>query len=231
MGVLAAAAVLAPACGGEDGSSGSRRAEASLFSPRRSPVAQQHANAGRPSEQTYRGTLTIDVAYYGYDCQLRDLDLHEYGRRTYEMPVQVIRNAPAVAEDVEESSPFNLVVSGDPGNEAGITIVSATVAPDARDGKPILFEYWRITADGSDLEGELVQSWRRAGLAANVFPTDRLIVPCRPDLGILPRTIQTIDEGARLTGTIDDEHAELTVEGQTFDHERRFTARVTATRS
>jgi hypothetical protein len=64
-----------------------------------------------------------------------------------------------------------------------------------------------------------------------VFPTDRLIVPCRPDLGILPRTIQTIDEGAQLSGTIDDERAELTIEGQTFDKERRFTARVTATRS
>ena len=228
--MLAAAAVLAPACAGDDESSGSRRAEASFF-PRRSPVAQQHAKAARSSEEVYRGTMSIDVVYLGYDCQLRDLDLHEYGTRTYEMPVQVVRNDPAAAEEVRESSPFNLVVSTDPGNEAGITLVSATVAPDARDGKPILFEYWRISGDGSSLDGELVQSWRRAGLAANVFPTDRLIVPCRPDLGILPRTIQTIDEGARLTGSIDDEQAELTVEGQTFDHERRFTARITATRS
>jgi hypothetical protein len=98
---------------------------------------------------------------------------------------------------IQESSPFNLVVSATPGNEAGVTIVSASVAPDARDGKPILFEYWTIDGSGSSLEGVLVESWRRAGIAANVFPTDRLVVPCRPELGIIPRSIQTIDEGAR----------------------------------
>jgi hypothetical protein len=102
-------------------------------------------------------------------------------------------------------------------------------SPDP-EGKPILFEDWRMNAQASSIQGQLVQSWRRAGIAANVFPTDRLVVPCRPDLGLIPKSIQTINEGARLTGTITDERAEVTVTGQTFDLERRFMAQVIATR-
>jgi hypothetical protein len=226
---LVATVVLLPACGGDDGPTNAVR-QGSLLGPSRSPVAQQYAAASRTSEDTYEGTLSITVDYYGYDCQLRDLDLHPLGTRTYEMPVQVVRGARAEVEGVRESGPFNLVVGADPGNEAGITIVSATVAADPRTGERTLFEYWRLSGDESEVEGELVQSWRQAGLAANVFPTDRLIVPCRPDLGLLLKSIQTIDEGARLTGTITDDRADLTIEGQTFDHERRFTARITATR-
>jgi hypothetical protein len=234
--VAFATTVLVSACGGteaatttitvttagtEERPSASRRA--------RSPVAQQYATANRARETVYRGTLAITVRYYGYDCRLRDLDLHLQGTRTYRMPVRVVRGAPATAEGVRESSPYNLIVSASPGNEAGITIVSATVAPDARDGKPILFEYWRMTG-GSRLRGTLVNSWRRAGLAANVFPTDRLVVPCRPDLGLIPKTLQTIDEGAKLTATITDSRADVTITGRTFDHERVFVARVAATR-
>jgi hypothetical protein len=229
---LLAAAVFLGGCMGDDDEAeadGPRPVQASLLSPSRSPVAQQ-ANTAQTSEDVYRGTLRITVGYYGYDCQLRDIDLHHQGTRTYRMPVAVVRGEQAVAEGIRESSPFNLIVQANPRNEAGITIVTATVGSDARDGSPILFEYWRIRASGSRLEGQLVQSWRRAGLAANIFPTDRLIVPCRPDLGLLPRTIQTINEGARLSGTVTDQRVDLTIRGQTFDKERRFTARVTAAR-
>jgi hypothetical protein len=217
---------LLAACGGEK----KVGPKASLLSQPRSPVAQQHAAARQTSEVVYQGALRITVAYYGYDCGLRDLDLHHLGTKTYRMSVKVVRGPRAAAGSIRESGPFNLVVSADPGNEAGITIVSATVVSDPRDGKPILFEYWKVSRDGSRLQGTLVNSWRRAGLAANVFPTDRLIVPCRPDLGLIPRSIQTIDEGARLSGTITDDRAELTIVGRTFDKERRFTARVSATR-
>jgi hypothetical protein len=249
---LAVTALLVSACDDDDdGSSGSNEgsgasatapaatAESPEPSPDQplSPVAkalssastQQLSNASPTGEDVYQGTLSISVDYYGYDCQLRDLDLHLEGSRTYDMPVEVVRGPPAEAEGIRESSPFNLVVSANPGNEAGITTVSATVATDPN-GAPVLFEYWRTNVNGSSIQAELVNSWRRAGLAANVFPTDRLIVPCRPELGLLPKSIQTINEGAQMEGSITDEQVELTIRGETFDKERRFVARVTATR-
>jgi hypothetical protein len=230
---LIAVAVVVSACGGDD-ENGTTAAEtttqagASSASQPLPPAARQFSSSDT-SEDVYQGTLRIKVDYYGYDCQLRDLDLHRQGSRTYEMPVEVVRGPPAVAEGIRESGPYNLVVSANPGNEAGITTVSATVAPDPN-GAPVLFEYWKTNVQGSDIQAELVNSWRRAGLAANVFPTDRLVVPCRPELGLIPKSIQTINEGARLKGSITDEQVDLTITGETFDKERRFVAEVTATR-
>jgi hypothetical protein len=233
---LIAAALLASACGNDDegaetnpetAAGSAAHVPAAVLDQEASPVARQFSGADSAAEDVYEGTLTIDVDYYGYDCQLRDLDLHLEGSRTYEMPVQVVRGPPAEAEGIRESSPYNLVVSANPGNEAGITTVSATVATDPA-GAPVLFEYWKMDVQASAIEGELTNSWRQAGLALNAFPTDRPIVPCQP--GVM-RTLQTIEEGARLDGSITDEQAELTITGQTFDHERRFVARVSAART
>jgi hypothetical protein len=237
---LIAAVLLVSACGEDDaetaagGGAAAPAAKGPGISPGQpiSPVAKRFSNAisaSETGEDVYQGTLSISVDYYGYDCQLRDLDLHPLGNRVYEMPVQVVRGPAAEAEGIRESSPYNLVVSANPGNEAGITTVSATVATDFN-GNPVLFEYWKMDVEGSNVQGELVNSWRQAGLAANVFPTDRLVVPCQPEQGIIPKSIQTIEEGARIEGSISDQRAELTITGQTFDHERRFTARVTAER-
>jgi hypothetical protein len=223
---LAGAALSLAACGGGDD-----EGKTSAIGPiQGSLLAEQHATSSRAGETVYRGTLRIAVGYYGYDCKLRDTMLHRQGARTYRMPVRVILNPPASVGSVREGNPFNLVVSADPGNEAGITLVSATVSADPRDGRRTLFAYWKITRRGSRLDGRLTQSWRQAGLALNLFPTDRLIVPCRPDLGVLPRSFQTIAEGATLTGSLTDHRVDLTVKGQTFDRERRFTARISATR-
>ena len=245
--LLAVTAILVSACNDDDdGDSGesegagtSATTQAAEPSPNQplSPIAkalsnataQQLSTASGTGEDVYQGTLSIGVDYYGYDCQYRDLDLHLEGSRTYEMPVEVIRGPPAEAEGIRESGPYNLVVSANPGNEAGITTASATVATDPN-GAPVLFEYWKTNVQGSNIQAELVESWRSAGLAANIFPTDRLIVPCRPELGLLPRSIQTINEGARMQGTITDQQVDLTITGETFDKERRFEARVTATR-
>jgi hypothetical protein len=237
---LVAMALVVSACNGDDDDGGTAAnagpkagtAARSLGNQPLSPVVKAYSSASAASatsEDVYQGTLKINVAYYGYDCQLRDLDLHRQGSRTYRMPVEVVRGAPAEAEGIRESSPFNLIVSANPSNEAGITTLSATVAVDPN-GAPVLFEYWKMNVRGTRVRGQLAESWRRAGLAANVFPTDRLIVPCRPELGLIPKSIQTINEGARMQGTITDERANLTIRGQTFDHERRFVARVTATR-
>lgn len=85
------------------------------------------------------------------------------------MPVQVVRGPPAAAEGIRESSPFNLIVGANPGNEAGITTISATVAPAPADGSPVLFEYWEMNVQGSSVQGELVNTWGDAGLARNIF--------------------------------------------------------------
>jgi len=231
-----AAAFLTSACGAgeegettsEDAASGAVRVPAWSPDQAPSPVAERFSDSA--ASVTYDGTLTIGVDYYSLDCQFRDADLHLIGSRTYEMPVQVVRGPPAEAEGIRESSPFNLIVGANPGNEAGITTISATVATDFR-GAPVLFEYWKIDVQGSAIQGELTNGWRQAGLSANIFPTVRPIDPCHPELGVFPMSLEAIEEGARLEGSINDDRADLTITGQILDHTRRFVARVAATRT
>jgi hypothetical protein len=188
------------------------------------------AKSAGSDELVYRGTLAITVAYWDRDCQFRDTKLHRQKTRTYRMPVTVDRNPPATDGSVPERNPFNLLVSADPTREAGITIASATVVANPQNGQLTLYEYWKFTRHGTELNGRLTRSFRQDGLALNLFPTETLIVPCSPYLGTMPAFPQTIDEGARLTGTFTDRRFDLTVKGRTFDLKRRFTARITATR-
>jgi hypothetical protein len=186
------------------------------------------------TEVTYRGTMTIEIAYYGFDCTnfpfIRDIDLHHLGDRTYEMPVSVIRRPPVGVGPLRESSPFNLTVSADDVNEGGIQLLSATISADEVDDDLVLYSYWQITQRGTRLEGRLNRSWREAGLAFNTFPTSNLIIPCTPQSGWSPLQFQPIVEGAKLTGRVTDSEFDLTVVGQTLDTTRRFRATVETSR-
>lgn len=192
--------------------------------------------AGSPlatGEDVYKGTLRITVAYWGPKCPLKltENPLRLQKTRTYRMPVVVTRNPRARVGVVEERNPFNFgIATGRPLREGGITLSSATVVNDPFVGLT-LYEYWRSSLRGTALTGRLARSFRESGLTLNVLFTDELIVPCRPELGMRRKFPEPIKEGARLTGTFSDRRVELTVTGQTANRERRFTARITATRS
>jgi hypothetical protein len=225
---LTVAVLLVSACDGgdEDGDSGDGQTTVAAIDQPASPVAKQFSGEDT-SETVYEGTMSIAVDYYDY-CQGGETQL--IGSETYEMPVQVVRGPPAEAEGIRESSPFNLIVGANPSNEAGITTISATVATAPADDSLVLFEYWKMSVQGSRVQGELANTWGDAGLAGNIFPTDQLVPPCVPEIGLLVRSIVPIEEGALMEGSITDDSAELTITGGTADPRRRFVAEVTATR-
>lgn len=198
-------------------------------------IVQVMGASGSPfqtGEATYRGTLRIKVAYWGPNCPLNLTrnPLRLQKTRSYRMPVAVIRNPRASVGVVVERNPFNFVISTGPQlREAGIMLASATVTNDPFVGLT-LYEYWRSSLRGARIAGRLARSFRQTGLALNAFFTDKPLVPCRPELGTRPMFPETIKEGARLTGTFTDRRVDLTVTGQTFDLQRRFTARITASR-
>jgi hypothetical protein len=61
-----------------------------------------------------------------------------------------------------------------------------------------------------------------------VFVTDRPPGQCSSI--IIPKKLEPISQGARLTGTLTSRRAVLTVTGHAANKERRFTAHITATR-
>jgi hypothetical protein len=189
---------------------------------------------GATGQDVYRGTLRITVAYWEPKCPVslnpNENRLRLQKKRTYRMPIVVVRNSRASADGVQERNPFNFAIfTSPPLREASVDVTSATVSNDPIAGF-VLYEYWRSSLTGTKLTGRLARSHRESGIAANLFYTDRLMIPCRPQLGTRPTVPETIKEGARLAGTFTDRRVALTVTGQTLDRQRRFTARISASR-
>ncbi len=144
---------------------------------------------------TYRGTMTMDLAYFNY-CVTRDGNLAYAGRRTYRSEVEVFVNDPAEDDGVTERSPFNLIVGSETGVEGELVVISATVTADNRTGKSALFDYWKIREHGGEIDGTLTDRW--PGVALNTITTERPLVPCRP--GFTMALPDQLMEGATIAG-------------------------------
>jgi hypothetical protein len=174
----------------------------------------------------YVGTMSLEIAYYNY-CVTGDGNLRYAGSAEYELDAEVFVNEPAEHEGTRERSPFNLIIASETGVEGSLMIVSGQVATDTRDGESFVIDYWDIEEDDGEVEGTLTDRW--PGLAYNLITTSQPIVPCQPGLTMaLP---DTIAEGAQLSGTIDEDEAELELRGQSYDQEVRFRAVIDVTRS
>lgn len=193
--------------------------------------SRPQGGAGTTDERVYRGTLKIKVAYWGFDCRtFRDMKLRLQKTRTFRMPARVITDSPLEVEGSRETNPFNLIVAADGLREAGIQITSAMALSSFQTGDNSLFQFWKLSKNGSKVSGRLTQIWLQLGraFAQNLFPTAYPVGQC--SYIILPNTLLPIDKGARLTGTLTSRRAVLTVTGRTVTKERRFTARITVTR-
>jgi len=198
------------------GSVGARPADASAFARAR----------GRGDSADYEGTTDIEIAYYNY-CQTRDGNLGYAGRGEYELDAEVYVNPRAEESGVNERSPFNLIIGTENGVEGTLSAVSATVVTDTRDGRSALLDYWDIDRRGDRISGVLTDRW--PGYILNTISTAQLIVPCQPDLVfVMPDSIAA---GAKLTGTIDADEADLVLLGQSYDREVRFRATISAERT
>jgi hypothetical protein len=181
---------------------------------------------GSPFLGDYAGRATVEIAYYDY-CQTYDGNLGYAGTRTYDVAADVFLNPPAEDDGARERSPFNVIVATEGGVEGAITVMSAQVVTDTRDGRSALFDYWDITERDGAIEGVLTDRW--PGVAINTIQTSSLLVPCRPELGTLYST-DTIAEGATLDGRVGGDEIDLDLVGQSLDRERRFRVRLTAER-
>jgi hypothetical protein len=171
----------------------------------------------------FSGAMTIDIAYYNY-CVTYDGNLAFAGEGTYESAVDVSINEQADNDGVTERSPFNLLVTSEPGVEGSIVVWSAQVMTDPSDQRSALFDYWRIEEDDGELTGVLTDRW--PGVAFNEITTAQPLIPCTDGMTlVLP---DDIAEGAELTGTVVGDAVDLEILGQSLDREVRFRARIHA---
>jgi hypothetical protein len=179
---------------------------------------------------TYAGSASITLTVYDY-CGPGG-QRQAAGTQTYSLPAQLIISAPKQDDRGEESNPFSLELhAGIPASAGAVSLVSssvATVSGSDLSGNPrdprLLLTYWRLDYSGSRLSGELIDTHEREAVVRNLFNGARPVVPCRPELGMLPGGYpSTIGTGSTLQGTLDSSGAGLAIDAATTDSLFSFT--------
>ena len=156
------------------------------------------------------GTATLTVTSYdfcGPGAQRRMA-----GSTTYQLPAQV----EIAAAGNGDTNPFSFFLSaGNAGALGSVELHSALVAT-ATSGR-VLLTYWRLSSDGRNISGVLVDPHLNEAAAANLFNEYRLLIPCRPELGQLPPWPGPLAAGTQMHGSVVNGHADISVTGSTTD--------------
>ena len=93
----------------------------------------------------------------------------------------------------------------------------------------VILRYWGLGFDGTSLTGTLVEDHREEAAAFNLLAISDELVPCRPELGIIPNVVP-LREGTRLSGTVTATEVRLRIEGNVLRGDRAFVAEIVAAR-
>jgi hypothetical protein len=168
--------------------------------------------AGAPARGTYRGTATVELAYYD---RCVDGTPRFVGSEGYEMDAEVFVSPPAEADGLAERSPFNLLIGAGRAVEGEMNVWSATVLYQ----NDALLDYWDIDLRGRTFTGVLDHPW--PGPDQNYVRTAQLLVTCRPEFPTIALP-DAMAQGATLSGRSSGSEIELEIVGRTLDNEVRF---------
>lgn len=179
---------------------------------------------------TYNGTWTVTVTNYDY-CATGTLQAD--GTASGSFAGQLVVVAPHTDGATTESNPFGFVFQGgDLQHSGSISLASGIVVttddPDSTGNPNVLLQYWSVQQSGDQVQATLTDPHQNEGAAYNDIWLDRLLVPCRPELGTLGAFPLVIAPGATITGTIGGGHVQLTMQAQTVDGSATFTAEFTS---
>ncbi|GGK81761.1 hypothetical protein [Mangrovihabitans endophyticus] len=107
-----------------------------------------------------------------------------------------------------EDNPVQMVLTTSDLGALGALSLHSAQSFDTTSGR-VLLTYWRVRLSGTTLSAELTDPHLSEAAALNVFNGQRLLVPCRPEMGSLPPWPIPLDVGSALTGTIADGRVRL----------------------
>lgn len=189
------------------------------FSGCEDSLEQELGRSNAPFSGKYAGVANTTIQYFDGFGQL-------LGTRTFQTNVALYIEAPASSGGITESNPFNFQLL--PGNAAGegeIEIRSAVGFTDPRDGREILFQYWRITTNGNQISGQLTDTHIAESVALNFVNAETSIAGV-PIVWNYPMAVNT-----RFTGTVNGNTLTLRVEGNSTDMSRPFVSEITLQRN
>lgn len=179
----------------------------------------QFCNASQ--EIVYRGTADVTAEY-------------DSGTKNYQENVEVILDSPTVCESFEESNPFGFTISG--GGSSSLPVEGEFFLDSCLSySDPTLFEgcvllqYWTFTYNDNTIQGELTDNHIAEAAAMNNFYGQNEFIS-----GLMGEETGwplPMAQGSSIYGQIDDQTANLKIEGSTQDESADFVIQIEATRT
>ena len=195
------------------------------------PPSRPSSGSGTPptagelaAGKTWAGTFTIRLETWNY-CGTggADLTLASTSSRAESFTFSTGK-ALSDGQGGTESNPFSFSGGTDPARAGSLNLSifsSLVLAVDKQGTRRLLHQYWTFEYRDGKLTGRLVDNGVKLGAASNGFTDADDLVPCRPQLGSIPK-YYALDDGATLTADLARSHMTLTLDGRSVDQQRRF---------
>lgn len=171
-------------------------------------------------EIVYKGTAYVTAEY-------------DSGTKNYQENVEVIIDSPTVCESFEESNPFGFTISG--GGSGSLPAEGEFFLDSCMSySDPTLFEgcvllqYWTFTYSDNTIQGELTDNHiAEAAAMNNFYGRNEFISGLMGEETGWPLPMA---QGSRIYGQINDQTANLKIEGLTQDQSAHFVIQIEAKR-
>jgi hypothetical protein len=171
-------------------------------------------------EIIYRGTAYVTAEY-------------DSGTKNYQQNVEVILDSPTVCESFQESNPFGFTISGGGSSslpKEGEFFLDSCMSysdPTLFEGC-VLLQYWTFTYSDNTIQGELTDNHIAEAAAMNNFYGQNEFISNL--MGEETGWPLPMAQGSSIYGQIDDQTANLKIEGLTQDQSAHFVIQIEAAR-
>lgn len=175
------------------------------------------------SQTEYDGVATVSIEYWDYDAY-GNLVYQNTG--SYQRNVKISVSRPEICGSLSESNPLHLEIDTDldPANpmDADFSIYSGGSFSHPSGGC-VLLQYWQLTGSASSFQGTLTDTHSAEANVRNMLWTKQQIAP-----GVDMVSFSSIEKGTILQGKIDDQRAQIKIQGNSVSRTRPFVADIIA---
>ena len=184
-----------------------------------------NTTGGSTTEKSYSGTANVTIKYYEYNALTGQDDFVE--EKNYQYDTKIFVKQPLSTGSTTETNPVNIQIYPDrtssSGEEGHLDISSAALFT-VNNTNDLLLQYWSISINGNTINGTLADTHTAEAAAAN------LLWAWDDVAGIHMTMPFPIAVNTTMQGTITDSNLQITVQGESINTYRKFTATITAIR-
>jgi hypothetical protein len=184
------------------------------------------STGGTAAERNYTGSANTTIRYYEYNAVTGQDEFVE--EKNYQYAVKIFTKPPLSAGSINETNPINIQIYPDRSvstDEEGHLDISSASLFTVNNTNDLLLQYWVINLSGNNINGTLTNTHTAEAAAAN------LIWAWDDVAGIHMVMPFPVGINTTMQGTITDTDFQVTVQGESVNTYRKFTATISAVRN